>query len=131
MSTTVDATDQRPHLVYRCYGAGDVLLYVGVAQNVSDRLFHHMHQCNQFKQPNGTLQRHMVRHTAESFPTKALARDGERKAIREEAPLVNRQHNTRRFRKVNTSTYGLVEPVHPITAAAFPELPRIVQKAVA
>lgn len=123
MSSAPDAVMNLPHYVYRCY-AGDVLLYVGVAQDVPSRMFHHLHPCNVGKQPNGSLQRHMTHHEAECFGTKVEARSAERAAIASEAPLLNKQHNPKRFRKAGQATYAAIEPVHPITAAAFPELPR-------
>lgn len=124
MSSAPDAELARPHYVYCCYGAEGSLLYVGVAQDVEGRMFHHLHLCNAGKQPNGSLRRHMVRHEVERFATKVEARAAERQAITTEAPLLNRQHNPRRFRKVAGGSYVAVEPVHPITAAAFPGMPR-------
>lgn len=123
MSSAPDAELNRPHSVYRCY-AGDVLLYVGVAQDVESRMFHQMHPCNFGKQPNRGLQRHMTRYESAQYATKVDARAAERRAIASEAPLLNRQHNAKRFRKVADGSYVALEPVHPITAEAFPELPR-------
>ena len=125
MSAAPDALLNVPHYVYRCYDQDGALLYVGVARNVEERMFHHLHPCNMGKQPNGTLRRHMARYEVESFATKLEARSAERSAIATEAPLLNRQHNPRRFRKAGTASYALVEPIHPLTAAAFPELPHI------
>ena len=34
-------------------------------------------------------------------------------------PLLNKQHNPLRFRKVAGGAYAAVEPVHPIIAVAF------------
>jgi hypothetical protein len=130
MSSAPDAAVNRPHSVYRCYGPGDVLLYVGVAEDVEHRMFHHLHPCNVGKQPNGALQRHMARHDVEGvYPNKLAAREAERRAIAAGAPLLNKQHNPRRFRKNGTATYALVEPVHEITAEAFPTLPRRQERA--
>lgn len=126
MSSAPDATINKPHYVYRCFSADGELLYVGVARNVADRMFHHLQLCNSGKQPNGTLRRLMVRHESTCYPTKLEARTAERQAIATEAPLLNRQHNTLRFRKVQPgNSYGAIAPVHPITAEAFPELPVI------
>lgn len=131
MSSPPDATINTPHYVYRCFSADGDLLYVGVARNVADRMFHHLQMCNSGKQPNGTLRRLMVRHESSRYPTKLEARTAERQAIATEAPLLNRQHNTRRFRKVAGNSYGAIAPVHPITADAFPELPVIRQAGAA
>lgn len=123
MSSAPDANLNRPHYVYRCF-AGDTLLYVGVAQDMSTRMFHHMHPCNMGKQPNGTLQRHMTHYDVESYATKVEARSAERHAITTEAPLLNKQHNATRFSKAAGGIYVALEPVHPLTAAAFPDVPR-------
>lgn len=125
MSSAPDAEINRPHSLYRCFDAAGALLYVGVARDVEDRMFHHLHACNAGKQPNGTLRTHMADYTVEVYPTKLAARDAERQAIATEGPLLNKQHNPRRFRKVKGAAYALVEPVHPLTAAAFPGLPRL------
>lgn len=122
MSSPRDAASHGPHHVYRCYTASGMLLYIGVAQDVEARMFHHLHACNMGKQSNGTLRRLMTRCESVLYPTRLDARAEERRAIRDEAPLLNKQHNPRRFRKAGTAGYALVEPVHPITAAAFPEL---------
>jgi hypothetical protein len=118
MSSAPDATLAVPHYVYRCY-ADATLLYVGVARDVEARMFHHLHPCNIGKQPNGSLRRHMTHHEAVRYETKVEARAAERAAITAEGPLLNRQHNPSRFRKVAGGTYEAVAPVHPITAHAF------------
>ena len=111
-----DAADLRPHSVYRCFNDAGDLLYVGCAHDVEERMDHQLHPCNAGKMPNGILRRHLCNYTVEEHPTKAAARDAERKAIRDEAPLLNWQHNPRRFRRVTGGDYAPVEPVHPLTA---------------
>ena len=123
MSSLPDCEVYGTHSVYRCYDAEGQLLYVGCARDVPGRMYHHLQLCNIGKQPNGTLRRHMATWTTEEYGTKLDARAAERKAILEGAPLLNRQHNPRRFRKVGGGRYALVEPVHPLTRWAFPELP--------
>lgn len=128
MSSLPDAELNRPHSVYRCYAADGSLLYVGCAADVEGRMFHHLHLCNAWKQPNGTLRRHMARYDETRYPTKAEARAAERRAITTERPLLNKQHNPARFQRLPVgSTYALVEPVHPLTSAAFPDLLRVVR----
>jgi len=119
MSARPDVELDRPHYVYRCYSESGDLLYIGVAADLGSRMFHHLHPCNRGKQPNGTLRRLMTDYSAERFETKVAARVAEREAIRLGAPLLNKQHNPLRFRKVAGGTYEAVKPVHPITAAAF------------
>lgn len=122
MSMIPDALDERAHYVYRCYTATDELLYVGCAINVADRMWHHLHACNIGKQPNSSLRRHHARVEFDQYPNRAEAREAERQTIRDLGPLLNRQHNPKRFRKVRGGAYVFVGEVHPITAAAFPEL---------
>lgn len=117
-----------PHDVYRCFDAKGNLLYVGCGADVSSRMFHHLHACNVGKQPNSTLQALMDHYDAVTFPTKLEARSEERRAIATERPLLNKQHNPTRFRKVSPREYALVEPVHPITAHAFPDMRRVEQR---
>lgn len=131
MSSLPDADLNRPHYLYRCFDAQGQLLYVGVTRDVGSRMFHHLHICNIGKQPNGTLRRLMTDYSVERHETKLEVRVAERFAIQTEGPLLNKQHNVRRFRKVNNATYALLEPVHPITAAAFPDLPRIARQETA
>lgn len=119
MSAPPDAALAVPHYVYRCFDATGQLLYVGVTRDLGTRMFHHLHPCNIGKQPNGTLQRHMAEYTAELHPTKVAARIAERAAISTEAPLLNKQHNARRFRKNARSSYDALSPVHALTALAF------------
>lgn len=119
MSTVKDAENHGAHHVYRCYADNDLLLYVGCAQNVDTRMFHHLSLCNRGKQPNGILQRYMVRHTVTTYPTRLAARQAEREAISTEAPLLNKQHNPLRFRKGVGGVYFAVAPIHPLIDEAF------------
>lgn len=133
MSSAPDAEVYGVHYVYRCFGDDGQLLYVGCTRNVEERMYHHLQQCNMGKQPNGTLRRHMAHWTAEAFPTKLAAREGERRAIAEGSPLLNKQHNPARFKRIGVGGrtrgsipgmgYALVAPVHPLTRWAFPDLP--------
>ena len=125
MTTLRDEEVNYPHSVYRCYAADGSLLYVGCAADMALRMFHHLHRCNAWKQPNGTLRRHMAHWDAVEYRTKAEARAAERVAIANERPLLNKQHNPTRFQRIKGSSYALVEPVHPLTAGAFPDLLRL------
>lgn len=112
------------HFVYRCYDQHDQLLYVGCTDDVESRMYHHLAVCNIGKVPNFYLKRDMVRYEVESFADRTAARAGERSAIAAEAPLLNKQHNKKRVKKVG-HVYHLVAPVHPLTASAFPEAPHL------
>lgn len=119
MSAPTDAVLNVPHYLYRCFDNDGQLLYIGVARDVAGRMFHHLHACNIGKQPNGTLRRLMADYTAERYGTKVEARAAERAAIATEGPLLNKQHNPRRFRKNARGSYDAVEPIHPVTARAY------------
>lgn len=116
MSIPGDAAMNFPHSVYRCFDAEGNLLYVGCARDVEGRMFHHLHSCNRGKEPNGTLRRLHTRTETVEYPTRLDARRAERQAITDGAPLLNRQHNPQRFRKVAGGSYQPVAPVHPVTA---------------
>ena len=95
MSGVPDALDMRTHHVYRIYDADDALLYIGCAQDVETRLSFHCEISSQ-SPTSWEIAARMARHTSESYPNKALAREAERQAIAAEAPLLNKQHNRRR-----------------------------------
>ena len=109
MSGTFDHEDSRPHSVYRCYDADDQLLYIGCAWDVDHRIWFHMQRSSQ-SEVSWAVRRRMARYTSQEYPTKAAARSAEREAIANEAPLLNRQHNPRRFRKTPDGRYAT--PAH-------------------
>lgn len=100
-----DTDDPWPHVVYRCYDADDVLLYVGCTRDLDYRMS---------LQP-AILMRRVELVTTEDFPNRAAARAAERAAITAEAPLLNKQHNPTRFAKRGPKWIAL-EPVHPLSA---------------
>ena len=104
MSGTFDALDQRPHSVYQCYDASGQLLYVGCARNAAERIGMHMQPSSQ-SETSWYLRAHMARWDAAEYPTKAAAREAERKAIRSGLPLLNKQHNPR-FKKTRAMRYA-------------------------
>jgi predicted GIY-YIG superfamily endonuclease len=122
MSTPRDAENRGEHYVYRCFTERGELLYVGCTNDVPERMWHLLHPCNRGKLPNGMLRRYMATHTATEYPSRLAARAAEREAIRTEAPLLNRQHNPKRFRKATGGRYELVAPVHPLTEEAFGDI---------
>lgn len=117
-----DADKTRTHYVYRCFDAEGQLLYIGCAEDVDQRLYHLTHVCNYGKQPNRALHHMLATTTSEPFADKLTARIAERAAIATEAPLLNKQHNLSRFRRLPAGRYVFTPPVHPITRSAFPEL---------
>lgn len=88
-----------PHSVYRIYDEDDVLMYVGVARDVTHRVYMH-EAAAQSSWASTQMVGCIARWTTEEHPTKAAAREAERRAIETEAPLYNRQHNPKRWRRV-------------------------------
>lgn len=99
MSVQQDADDQRRHSVYRCFDAEGQLLYIGCAQEPTYRMHMHMQTSTQ-SAVSWELQERMARWDSVEYPTKAEARAAERAAILAERPLLNRQHNPTRWRKL-------------------------------
>lgn len=87
-----------PHHVYRLFSEDGALLYIGCARSVQDRIYMHLNTCTLAGWD--VIRSRYHHHTSEMFPTKAAARAAERQAITDEAPLVNRQHNPKRWRRV-------------------------------
>lgn len=90
----------RPHFVYRIFDAEDRLLYVGCAENVESRIYLHQQISSQFP-VSWEIARRIDRYTSQKYPNEQLAHEAERRAIESEIPLLNRQHNPRRFKRVN------------------------------
>ena len=90
----------RPHDVYRVFDTQGDLLYIGMARFAENRINMHL----TFSANNAVsnhIYSHYGSHTVEEFPTLAAAHEAEKKAIFDEMPLLNRQHNSRRFVKRN------------------------------
>jgi predicted GIY-YIG superfamily endonuclease len=112
-SAFTDAADPFPHALYRLFAEDGTLLYIGVTRDVEHRLY--MHRMTHFLPGSAIVRRRMHHHTEEWFETKLAARTAERRAIFEEAPLANRQHNPKRWRYVRGLGY---QPVEQLPAAA-------------
>lgn len=87
MVDPTESQDVRPHALYRFYGAGDILLYVGLTVDLPTRLNKHRSD-----KPWWTL---VVRMTIEHHPDRISVEQAERHAIITERPLFNVQHNGR------------------------------------
>lgn len=94
-----DAEDEAPHYLYRLFTADGQLLYIGVAFNVEQRVY--MHRATRVCSGWDVIWREYDHHTSERYATKSEARAAERAAITREAPLLNRQHNPKRWRRVH------------------------------
>lgn len=101
----------RPHFVYRIFDKDDQLLYIGCTNDVEGRISMHM-QISTPLAASWEIARRIDRYTSEEYPNETTAHDAERKAITEEAPLLNRQHNPLRFKKVK----GKYQPVEKAVA---------------
>ena len=90
-----------PWSLYRVYDANDALLYIGVSRDVQTRISLHLARSTR-QEASWAIRRLMARYTTEPLtggPLEALA--AEREAIKAEAPLLNKVHNPKRFRRVN------------------------------
>lgn len=85
VSVATMALENQPHALYRFFDRSDVLLYVGITADLPTRMKNHRKG-----KPWWT---HIHNITVEHFDTRQEALDAERKAIREEKPLHNDQHN--------------------------------------
>ena len=97
MSHISDRDDMRPHSVYVIFDRDDRILYVGCALDVQSRINFHLEPSSQ-SVASHVIRSRMWRWTEREFPTKAEAREAERRLIREHMPLLNKQHNPR-YRK--------------------------------
>lgn len=95
-----DAEVQYTHYLYRLFAADGTLLYIGVTEDVAHRVY--MHRQTTVCTGWLTIWTRYDHHTSEAYPTKLAAREAERAAIFAEAPLVNRQHNPKRWRRTRT-----------------------------
>jgi hypothetical protein len=80
-------TPGKPHRLYRAYGPGDVLLYVGASCVLPTRLSVHKTESPWWIA--------CERISFEEYPDRASALEAEKATIRAEAPLFNRRHSER------------------------------------
>lgn len=88
---------ERPHYVYRLYDRQSRLLYIGCAEDVEDRLYHHLSLCNLGNGVAEGLHFRLSHYTTWRYPTRWEARRAEADAIGAEAPLLNKIHNKGRY----------------------------------
>ena len=95
-------------VVYRVYDAQGALLYIGSTRDLTARQAIHMAD---HKSPIAfAMQMCAVRWTTEDYPTYEAAKAAEVAAIKAEAPYLNRQHNPKRWRRVNGKWTSLLPP---------------------
>lgn len=82
MATT---TDNEPHALYRFYGAGGTLLYIGITNSIPVRLKKH--------NADKAWWTGVADIKVEHYPNRAAVLEAERRAIIAEKPLYNVQHN--------------------------------------
>lgn len=105
-----------PHSIYRIFAADGTLLYIGCAYDIEHRIY--MHRWTSTMVDAHLIQRHYDHHTSVAIGTLVQARAAEREAILTERPLLNRQHNPTRWRRVD----GQYVPVDAETVAAHGQL---------
>lgn len=74
-----------PHALYRFFGAGGTLLYIGITNSIPVRLKNHSRDKPWWLGVTSI--------TVEHYPNRAAVLEAERRAIRAEKPLYNDQHN--------------------------------------
>lgn len=84
MTTTHDLAS-RPHALYRFFGAGGTLLYIGITADLPTRLTNHRDEKAWWLGVTNV--------TVEHYPDRASVLEAERRAIATERPLYNSQHN--------------------------------------
>lgn len=88
-------------VVYRVYDRNGALLYIGSTREITSRMAVHMAD---HKSPIAfAMQMCATRWETEEYPTYEAAKAAEVAAIEAEAPYLNRQHNPKRWRRVNGS----------------------------
>ena len=97
-------TYNRPNDVYWIFDSEDRLLYIGMGRSAIERVSTHEALRCQSAVSNELCHR-AVRIEYRTFNTPAEAHAVERYAIETEAPYLNRQHNPKRFRKVQRGGY--------------------------
>lgn len=121
MSSHVDAERKVRTSVYRIFDREGRLLYVGCAENVTNRIYMHLNTMTMADW--GAIRFGYDRHEAVEYRTRLAARAAERKAIHDEAPWFNRQHNPKRWRRVNGK-------YQPVDAAALAEVEESIRLAI-
>ena len=90
---TTGSLNERAHALYRFYGDGDVLLYVGLTVHLPTRLRDHRRDKDWWIE--------VVRMTVQRYPTREAVVEAERLAIMTERPRYNVQHNQSRGTAMN------------------------------
>lgn len=88
--------------VYRLRDAAGSLLYIGSTLNVGARLHSHLNENPhpKFSVPGASeIRERFAECVTDYFDTLAQARAAERRAIEDEAPLLNRKHNPQRWQR--------------------------------
>jgi predicted GIY-YIG superfamily endonuclease len=78
--------DDKPTALYRWWDAADLLLYIGISDELAERVKGHV--------KGSSWMDFAVRSTIERHPTRSAALDAEETAIKAERPLFNHQHNS-------------------------------------
>lgn len=107
---------RRAHSVYRIFSKAGALLYIGCTEDVESRIY--MHRATYTMTDAFLIQRHYGHHTSEVVGSLDKARAAERAAIEAERPMLNRQHNPTRWRRVQ----GRYLPVDAETVEALGRL---------
>jgi predicted GIY-YIG superfamily endonuclease len=86
------------YCIYRIFDAEDRLLYIGMTENIDERMYRHLQKSTR-SAASLVIQDRWSYWTTEPFPHRRAMQDAESEAIKEEAPLLNRVHNIKRFKR--------------------------------
>lgn len=102
-----------PHALYRFFGAGGTLLYIGITNEIPRRLKQHSGDKPWWLGVSSI--------TVEHYPSREAVLEAERRAIITEKPLYNDQHNRAgRWPKVETTVETVVKTVEVHTDVLVP-----------
>jgi GIY-YIG catalytic domain. len=95
----VTIAPDEPHALYRFYGAGGTLLYIGITNEIPRRLKDHSR--------NKPWWLGVTNIKVEHYPNRQSVLEAERRAIIAERPLYNDQHNPMPLRRIEAWDAGL------------------------
>lgn len=108
-----DESEMEP-VLYRCFSHDGSLLYIGVSEDVENRIGLHLEPSMAGRSlVSIILRRHYAFHTVEPMPSWQAARTAERAAIKAERPIANRHHNPDMWR---CRRHAAAEPLFDLEA---------------
>lgn len=114
--TTSIPLETRPHALYRFYGAGDTLLYIGITADLPTRITDHSDEKAWWLG--------VARITVEHYPDRASVLEAEKRAIIAERPLYNIRHNPAPLSAKPHTAVAPSSPLVPVCMGCRQPIPR-------